>query len=97
MYGQTYLLTCIAKDSRPSVELNFYDNKRISLETFAGNTVRKTVNCTSESICTTILCLSLTFNNEQSINRITCEAKNTTIPFDILTDYFFYISLNGKS
>jgi hypothetical protein len=96
MYGQTYILTCVAKDSRPSVELNFYDNNRISLETFAGNTVRKTVNCTSELVCTTILSLSLTLNNEQSINIITCEAKNTTIPFDILIDAFFNVSLKGK-
>ncbi len=91
-YGNSYILTCIARDSRPSVELNFYDifNNRINLAEYAANTVsniQKSVNCNLNTLCTSILSLSLTFNDERlkSSSMITCEAKNTTKLFEIST------------
>jgi hypothetical protein len=99
-YGQTYLLTCVAKDSRPAVELNFYafSNNLMSLEEYGNNTVsnvQRKVDCNSNSICTTILSLSLIINDERlkATKKIICEAKNTTIPFVLSANTTLFVTV----
>jgi hypothetical protein len=103
-YGNTYLLTCIAKDSRPTVKLTFFDivNARKNLEDYGNRTVssvQRKVDCNSNSLCTTILSLSLTFNDERlkSTNQIICEAINTTNPYDLLVTSNIFVSVNDPT
>jgi hypothetical protein len=99
-YGETYILTCISKGSRPSIELNLYNNQT-NLEEYVNNTVsnvQRKLDCNQNSICTTILSLSLTFNDERlrSSNQIICEAKNTTKPYELSVNSTIFVTINDQ-
>lgn len=88
-YGYTYEFTCVAKNSRPLVSLlviadngylNAFGNQTFSV-------AQSYSQCDTKSVCTTGLVFNLSFNDKklQSIKTITCQALNTTLPYDMNT------------
>jgi hypothetical protein len=80
-------------NSRPAISLSiFADN--INLNTFSNSSVQilnSTSQCDSNMICTTILELNVTFNDQYlySITSISCNAFNTTMPYNLnITEVF---------
>ena len=86
-YGNSYELTCVAKASRPSVSLAIQADD-VYLNTFPSqifSIIGQRSDCDSNSICTTGLVFKITLNDVRllSIKRVTCQAFNNTIPYDL--------------
>jgi hypothetical protein len=92
-YGNTYRLSCLANNSRPSISLSiFADN--INLNEFSNSSVQilnSSSQCDPNMTCTTILELNVTFNDQllYTIGTISCNAFNTTMPYNLnITETF---------
>ncbi len=98
-YGDTYNLLCVAKDSRPSVELKFVYDDNNNLEELGNSVtnVERTNDCNEQLICTSSLSLSLTLNEEslKLIKLIKCKANNNSSPFEINQEKNFNINVIG--
>lgn len=88
-YGSSFTLTCIAQSARPSVELAFTDpDIELNFESYGPSIIRNLVankTCDENQFCTSIRSFTITFNDSSLIyvKSIVCEAKNTTIPYNI--------------
>ena len=85
--GNTYQITCIAENSRPSVTLGLYADY-INLLSLGDSTISNLITnsqCDSNQLCTTGLILNLTLNDVrlQTIKTLSCQALNTTFPYNL--------------
>ncbi len=86
-FGNTYRISCIAQNARPVVSLSIYADG-INLNSFSNLTVTSTElynECQNTSICTSALILSLVLNDIKlsELKALTCNALNTSKPFNL--------------
>jgi hypothetical protein len=98
-YGNTYELTCVARNSKPSVELAIQADD-LYLNTFSNqifSITSQSTECDSNSMCTTGLIFNISINDARLlfIKRITCQAFNNTIPYDLNAANSISVTVNA--
>ena len=97
-YGNTYLFTCLALNSRPAVSLTIFAGN-INLNKFSNSSVQilnSSSLCDSNMNCSTILILNVTFNDPSLslISYLSCNAENTTNIYNLNTTATLNVTMN---
>ena len=97
--NQSYTLSCLALNSKPSVYLSIYDqetNSDIELVNFVSILKSlKTQSCDEKGFCNSSLTnlIFLSKDNNRQYIKLACRAENNTSPFAISTEIDFTVNL----
>jgi hypothetical protein len=104
-FGNSYFISCIAKDSRPSVniDINLYnENEFLNLKSInndSSSIIEQKTDCDSNFICTTIIIYKIILDkNEYKIyNRISCNSINNTDPYNLTTITYYDLNIQDPT
>jgi hypothetical protein len=84
-YSMTYTLSCVARNSRPNVNINIIDGtNNMSIEKYPSvSGVFRSNQCDSSSFCTSVMYFTVTLNDTiyLTLKSLICQAENTTEPY----------------
>jgi hypothetical protein len=100
-YSMTYMLSCVAQNSRPNVNVNIIDGKNnVSIEKYYGvSGIYRSSQCDSSTFCASLIYLTLSLNDTMylSLKSLICKAENTTEPYALSTSLKISVIVNNMT
>ncbi len=100
-YSMTYTLSCVARNSRPNVNINIIDGtNNMSIEKYPSvSGVFRSNQCDSSLFCTSVMYFTVNLNDTiyLTLKSLICQAENTTEPYALSTSIKYNVSINDKT